>query len=360
MTHKYQQALMQALIESHKDGAPVTVFSPFTDNQKELVDVPVIDIDQERWRFRIRRIGDDIGKWFYIGHVLGVRFADGRTLRSPDGEAYWERIKEKRAKKATWQQELTNESAAPDAAHAPYGLSFKIDNEGTRIPGPPGSNRDVEMFIIRGQDSKPTAIYVKNSNAAHRVSGLVGDSYWDLAYSWLISEFVWIDWIRKNSMGNLVPQRVVTQVFRWAQATQPDAVNLFIAKTGADKICFKPSVDHINQEEIDLLLRAKLCVPATSAPLEIMLYGAPFNDTRAFLKQRGIKVTTKEDALKKLKAIAFDEPSEVENFLRTAPGFVGRCCFVPPCQMTWETWQDFRTWHRLMIIGFNAIFGMVD
>lgn len=164
--------LMRALETCCESGEVITVQSPFEDGPTRLVEVPVIAIDVAAQKFQIKRIGDDRGKWFAIRHIKSITLRSGETLASPDGEAYWKEIQSRRGQKAEWHDELAKPHHIPDVSKAPYGVRAQLTGDGTRIPGRPGSKRDIELWIVRSRHSGLTGIDVKDAIAARRVCGL--------------------------------------------------------------------------------------------------------------------------------------------------------------------------------------------
>ena len=107
--------LMRALEACHKSGEVITVQSPFEDGPTRLVDVPVIDIDVAAQKFQVKRVGDDIGKWFAIRHIQSITLLSGETLASADGEAYWRRSKAAVAGRPSgitnWRSHITSQTS---------------------------------------------------------------------------------------------------------------------------------------------------------------------------------------------------------------------------------------------------------
>ena len=348
--------LMRALEACHESGEVITVQSPFEDGPTRLVDVPVIAIDLAAQKFQVRRVGDDIGKWLAIRHIQSITLRSGETLASPDGEAYWKEIQKRRGKKAEWRDELAKSHHIPDVSKAPHGVRAQLTGNGTRIPGPPGSRRDVELWIVRSPHSGLTSIEVKDSMAARRVCGLVEASYWDMTQAWLACEFEWPDWVRTNAKGGVVPAETVTKVFRWGQATPAELVNLFMAKSWERHRIFKPSDNQLTVADAKRLARIGLCVEAEKAPLEVLFEYALARDIRSILKARGLKFLDRDHGLAQLEEIADAESEAVRSALCATPGFVGKWCLLAPCSLTWSEWQDFRTWHSAMVYAFCEFF----
>lgn len=344
--------LMLALEACLESGEVITVHSPFEDGPTRLIAVPVIAIDVAAQKFQVKRVGDDIGKWFAIRHIQSITLRLGETLASPDGEAYWKEIQSRRRQKAEWRDELAKPHHIPDVSKAPYGVRAQLTGTGTRIPGPPGSKRDVELWIVRSRHSSLTGINVKDAIAARRVCGLVEASYWDMVQAWLTCEFEWPDWMRTNAKGGLVPAGTVTKVFRWGQATPADLVSLFMAKSWEQHQIFKPSVNQLTVADAERLARIGLCVETEKAPLGVIFEHALSRDIRAVLKTRGLKSVDRDHGLAQLQEIAVTEAEAVRAALCATPGFVGRWCLSAPCSLTWSEWQDFRTWHSTMVHAF--------
>ena len=346
------RVLLSALQEAYERGELITVLSPFEEGPTRLVDVPVIDVDTAAGKFRVKRVGDDSGKWLKIAHILSVKFSSGQTIDSPEGQAYWETIQGRRDQKAEWHAELSTPHRAPDISKAPYGVSAQLVGDGTRIPGPPGSKRDVELWMVQSRHSGLTGIDVKDAMSAKRVCGLVEASYWEMAHAWLTSEFMWPDWIRNNEIGPLVPHATVTKVFRWAQANPSDLVNLFIAKSWAKHRLFKPSENQLTEADARRLTRLGLCSEAAKAPLEVLRDFALSRDIRSVLKARGLKSANRDHGLAQLQEIGVTEADAVREELCATPGFEGKFCLFAPCGLTWGEWQDVRTWHHTMVGAF--------
>ena len=348
--------LMRALEACHKSGEVITVQSPFEDGPTRLVDVPVIDIDVAAQKFQVKRVGDDIGKWFAIRHIQSITLLSGETLASADGEAYWKEIQSRRGRKAEWHNELAKPHHIPDVSKAPYGVRAQLIGDGTRIPGPPGSKREVELWIVRSNHSGLTGIDVKDSIAARRVCGLVEASYWNIVQAWLACEFEWPDWIRTNTQGGLVPAGTVTKVFRWGQETPADLVSLFMAKSWERHRIFKPSDNQLTVADAKRLGRIGLCVEAENMPLNLIFEHALSRDIRSILKARGLKSMDRDHGLAQLQEIAVTDADAVHAALRATPGFGGKWCLLAPCSLTWSEWQDFRKWHSAMVYAFCEFF----
>lgn len=348
--------LMRALEACHETGEVVTVQSPFEDGPTRLVGVPVIAIDRAAQKFQVRRVGDDIGKWLAIRHIQSITLRSGETLSSPDGEAYWKEIQNRRGKKAEWRDELAKPDHIPDASKAPSGVRAQLMGSGTQIPGAAGSGRDVELWTVRSHHSGLTSIEVKDTVAAKRVCGLVEASYWDMAQAWLACEFEWPDWVGTNAKGGAVPAETVTKVFRWGQVTPAELVNLFMAKSWERHRIFKPSDNQLTVADATRLARIGLCVEAEKAPLEVLFEYALARDIRSILKVRGLKSLDRDHGLAQLKEIAVVESETVRAALCATPGFVGKWCLSPPCSLTWSEWQDFRAWHSSMVYAFCEFF----
>lgn len=349
-------SLIRALAACRESGEVITVQSPFEEGPTRLVDVPVIAIDVAAQKFQVKRVGDDIGKWFAIRHIQSITLRSGETLVSPDGEAYWKEIQSRRGQKAEWRDELAKPHHIPDVSKAPYGVRAQLTGDGTRIPGPPGSKRDVELWIVRSRHSGLTSINVKDAIAARRVCGLVEASYWDMAQAWLACEFEWSDWMRTNAQDSLVPAGTVTKVFRWGQATSADLVSLFMAKSWARHRIFTPSENQLTVADAKRLASIDLCVEAEKAPLELIFEHALSRDIRSVLKARGLKSVDRDHGLAQLQEIAVTEADAVRADLCATPGFVGKWCLSAPCGLTWSEWQDFRSWHSAMVYAFCEFF----
>ena len=349
-------SLIRALVDCCESGEVITVQSPFEEGPTRLIDVPVIAIDVTAQKFQIKRVGDDIGKWFAIRHIQSITLRSGVMLVSPDGEAYWKDIQSRRGQKAEWRDELTKPHHIPDVSKAPYGVRAQLTGDGIRIPGPPGSKRDVELYIVSSRRSGLTSISVKNAIAARRVCGLVEASYWDMAQAWLACEFEWSDWMRTNAQSSLAPAETMTKVFRWGQATSADLVSLFMAKSWARHQIFKPSENQLTVADMRRLASIDLCVEAEKAPLELVFEYALSRDIRSVLKARGLKSVDRNHGLAQLQAIAITEADTVHADLCATPGFVEKWCLSAPCGLTWSEWQNFRTCHFAMIRAFCEFF----
>ncbi len=349
--------LMRALVACRESGEVITVQSPFEDGPTRLVDVPVIATDVAAQKFQVKRVGDDIGKWFAIRHIQSITLRTGETLASPDGVAYWKDIQSRRGQKAAWRDELAKPNHIPDISKAPYGVRAQLTGDGTRIPGSPHSKREVELWIVRSHHSGLTGIYVKNAIAARRVCGLIEASYWDMVQAWLACEFEWPDWVRTHARGGLViPAETVTKVFRWGQVTPADLVSLFMAKSWERHRIFKPSENQLTMADAKRLADIGLCVAAEKAPIEPIFEHALSRDIRSVLKARGLKSVDRDHGLAQLQAIAVTEADAVHAALCATPGFVGKWFLSPPCGLTWSEWQDFRTWHSAMVYAFCEFF----
>ncbi len=344
--------LMRALETCRESGEVITVLSPFEEGPTRLIDVPVIAINVAAQKFQVKRVGDDIGKWLAIRHIQNITLRSGETLTSPDGEAYWKEIQSRRRKKAEWCDELAKPHHIPDVSKAPYGVRAQLTGDGTRIPGPPGSKRDVEFWIVRSPHSGSAGINVKDAIAARRVCGLVEASYWGTVQAWLSCEFEWPNWVRTKALGGLVPAETVTKVFRWGQATPADLVNLFMAKSWERHQIFKPSENQLTVTDARRLAKVGLCAEVEKAPLELIFKHALSRDIRSVLKARGLKSTDRDHGLAQLQEIAVMEANGVRAALCATPGFMGKWCLSAPCSLTWSEWQNFRTWHCAMVSAF--------
>lgn len=348
--------LMRALEASRESGEVITVKSPFEDGPTRLVDVPVIAIDVVAQKFQVKRVGDDIGKWFAIRHIQSITLCTGETITSPDGNAYWEEIQSRRGQKAEWREELAKPHHIPDFSKAPYGVRVQLMGDGTRIPGPPGSKRDVELWVVRSNRSGMTGIDVKDAIAARRVCGLVEASYWEMAQAWLACEFEWPNWVRTNAHGSLIPAGTVTKVFRWGQTAPADLVSLFMTKSWDRHRFFTPSEGLLTLTDARRLARIGLCIEAEKSQLEPIFERALSRDIRSVLKARGLKSVDRDHGLAQLQEIAIKEADAVRAALCATPGFVEKWCLCAPCNLTWSEWQDFRTWHSAMVRAFCEFF----
>ena len=126
--------LLHTLAVCCASGETVTVQSPFEEDPGRLIDVSVIAIDQARKKFQIKRVGDDVGKWFSLRHILGITLRSGEKLTSPEGEAYWKEIQSRRAQKAEWRDELAKPNHVPDESKAPYGVRAQVFGDSTCVP----------------------------------------------------------------------------------------------------------------------------------------------------------------------------------------------------------------------------------
>ena len=349
-------ALMRTLVACRESGEVITVQSPFEDGPTRLVNILVIAVDVSAQKFLVKRDGDDFGKWFAIRHIQGITLRSGETITSPDGEAYWREIQNRRNQKAEWRNELVKPYHIPDVSKAPYGVRAQLMGDGTRIPGPPGSKRDVELWTVKSSYSGITSIYVKDAIAARRVCSLVEVTYWDMAQAWLTCEFEWPDWVRTNAQGSLVSANTATKVFRWGQTTPSDLVNLFMAKSWAAHRIFRPSVDQLTVADAKRLATKGLCVEVENAPLEHIFEYAGVQAIRSVLKERGLKSLSRDHGLALLQEIAVMEADTVRSSLCSKRGFVGKWCLLPPCGLTWSEWQNFRSWHYAMVYAFCEFF----
>lgn len=347
------EALLLALENCRASGEVITVHSPFEERPSDLVNVPVVAIDIPARKFQVKRQGDDTGKWFAIRHIQGVTLSSGEMLESPEGKAYWEEIQGRREQKAEWRSELASSDHAPDVSKAPFGVRAQLIGAGVRASGRSGSQREVELWTVKSQRSELTRISVKDAVSAHRVCGLVEASYWDMAQAWLACEFEWTDWMQTNSQGNLMSAETITKVFRWGQATPGDLVSLYMAKSWEKHQIFKPSENHLTSIDAERLATIGLCVPAEQAPLETLFENALLRDIRSVLKEQGLKATDRDHGLIQLLQMATLDADAVLTALGSTTGFSGKWCLLPPCGLSWDTWQDFRTWHVTMIYAFS-------
>lgn len=351
-------AMMDALETCRVTGDTITVSYPFEDYPTtRLANVPVIALDRERQRFQVKRVSDDSGKWLAIRHILSITLQSGVTLRSPEGEAYWKRIQAGRAERADWRAELSHSDRAPDTSKAPSGVHAEVRGNGIKQLGRAGSGRDIELWMAWRKFTIVGSFTVRDAISAKRVCGLVGQSYWDMAQAWLACEFEWPDWIRKDARGGLVKAGTVTDVFRWAQAmSETDLVGLFLAKSWERHQVCKTSEQQATEVEAHKLVSVGLCTAASNAPLDVLLDFAHFRDLRALLKMRGLKAKDRHEALGEVLELVKFEPEAIQAELAAAPSFVGKWCLVPPCNLTWDEWQNFRTWHFAMVDAFCNLF----
>ena len=348
--------LLHTLAVCCASGETVTVQSPFEEDPGRLIDVSVIAIDQARKKFQIKRVGDDVGKWFSRRHILGITLRSGEKLTSPEGEAYWKEIQSRRAQKAEWRDELAKPNHVPDESKAPYGVRAQVFGDSTCVPASSRSGRDIELWTLRSRHSGLTTISVKDAIAARRVCGLIEASYWDMVQAWLACEFEWPDWIHTSTQGSLVSAETATKVFRWGQSTSADLVSLFMAKSWARHQIFKPSENQLTVKDARRLASAGLCIEAAKAPLDLIFDHALSRDMRAVLKARGLKSIDRSHGLAQLQQIAVTDAEAVHAALCATPGFIGKWCLTPPCGLTWSEWQDFRTWHSVMVYTFCEFF----
>ena len=340
----FRDALMLALDECHASGERITVLSTFVEDPKRLVDVPVVDVQPSK--FRVKRVGDDAGKWFAVNHVLGIRRASGELVASAEGALYWARIEAGRKQRSDWKADIADTSKTPDVRKAPWGVRTKVSGDWTKMPGPPGSNRTMVLATIRSAGAS-AQVNVSDQLAATRLCSLVETSFWELAHTWATSQFFWPEWDQTHP-DQRVPEAHASAVFRWATTVPADLFNAYIAKGQERYRLFVPHPADITDANARALQRIGLCWPAADAPIEILLELATSRDVRCVLKARGQKAPNLVQAIALLREIAKSEPEAIRREMGATPRLVGKHILGSPAGLTWSEWHAFRRWFTWM------------